>query len=134
MNKNQLKWYDRKRIWCGLPFTFTKYGLSEDRLFVEQGFLNLKEYEVRLYRIMNVNLTRSLIQRLFGLGTIHVDSNDKDLKCFDIKNVKNSSNIKELISNAVEEERVRNKVSSREFMAGGGGEDFDDDFGHDESD
>ena len=29
-------WKDRKRI-CGLPITFTKYSMSEDRLFLETG-------------------------------------------------------------------------------------------------
>ena len=113
MDKSKLKWYDSKRIWCGLPFTFTKYGLSEDRLFVETGFLSLKEMEVRLYRVINVNLTRSLGQRIFGLGTVHIDSSDKDLKCFDIKNIKNSADIKEMISAAVEEPCFCKRVSGR---------------------
>lgn len=141
MDKSKLKWYDRKRIWCGLPFTFTKYGLSDDRIFVETGFLSLKEMEVRLYRITNVNLSRSLGQRIFGLGTVHIDSSDKDLKCFDIKNIKNSADIKEMISAAVEEERLRNRVSAREFLADGHehDDDMDDDCGcdchdHDEDD
>lgn len=131
MNKEGLNWYGRKRIWCGLPWTFTKYGVSDDRIFVEYGLLNLKEYEVRLYRIVNINLTRNLLQRIFGLGTIHVDSNDKDLKCFDIKNVKDSINVKEMISESVERERARNRVSSREYMSGGDDghsvSDFDED-------
>lgn len=119
MKKENMKWYDRKRIWCGLPWTFTRYGLSEDRLFVEKGFLNVKEYEIRLYRILNINLSRSLVQRLFGLGTVHIDSMDRDLKCFDIMNIKNSASVKEMISEAIEKERIRNRVSSREFMGGG---------------
>lgn len=118
MNKEKLNWYGRKRLWCGLPWTFTKYGISNDRIFVECGLLNLKEYEVRLYRIVNINLTRSLIQRIFGLGTIHINSNDKDLKCFDIKNVKDSIRVKEMISESVEKERARNWVSSREYALG----------------
>lgn len=118
MNKEKLNWYGRKRLWCGLPWTFTKYGISNDRIFVECGLLNLKEYEVRLYRIVNINLTRSLIQRIFGLGTIHINSNDKDLKCFDIKNVKDSIRVKEMISESVEKERARNWVSSREHALG----------------
>ena len=79
MKKDKLKWYDRKRVWCGLPWTFTKYGMSEDRLFVEKGFFNSQEQEVRLYRVLNVNLKRTFFQKLFGLGTVHVDSSDKDL-------------------------------------------------------
>ncbi|MCI9570488.1 MAG: PH domain-containing protein [Lachnospiraceae bacterium] len=119
MKKENLVWHDRKRIWCGLPWTFTQYGLSEDRLFVEHGFFNVKGYEVRLYRVLNVNISRSLIQRLFGLGTVHLDSTDRDLNCFDIVNIKNSENVKELISESIEKERLRNRVSSREYMTDG---------------
>lgn len=120
MDKTKLKWYARKRLWCRLPWTFTKYGMSEDRIFVETGILNLHQRDVRLYRILNISLTRSLTQRIFGMGTIHLDSNDKDLECFELKNILDSEHIKEMISDAVEMERKRNKVSTREFMSGDG--------------
>ena len=119
MDKGKMKWYDRKRLWCGLPWTFTKYGMSDDRLFVEKGLFNVRVMEVRLYRILNISIQRSLIQRIFGLGTIHLDSTDKDLSCFDIVNIKNSESVMEMISEAVEEERLRNRVASREFMSDG---------------
>ena len=118
MNRDKLVWYDRKRLFCGLPFTFTKYGMGQDRFFVETGLLNLKQSEVRLYRILDLTLTRSLIQRIFGLGTIHVNSSDKDLKLFDIVNIKNSGDVKEMLSDAVERERREARVSSREHMMG----------------
>ena len=119
MDKGKMKWYDRKRLWCGLPWTFTKYGMSDARLFVEKGLFNVRGMEVRLYRILNIINQRSLIQRIFGLGTIHLDSTDKDLSCFDIVNIKNSESVMEMISEAVEEERLRNRVASREFMSDG---------------
>ena len=119
MDKGKMKWYDRKRLWCGLPWTFTQYGTSDDRLFVEKGLFNVRGMEVRLYRILNISIQRSLIQRIFGLGTIHLDSTDKDLSCFDIVNIKNSESVMEMISQAVEEERLRNRVASREFMSDG---------------
>lgn len=124
MNKN-LKWSDRKRWWCGLPWTFTKYGMSDDRLFVETGLFNIKELEVRLYRVTNVSLSRSFFQRLFGLGTVHIDSNDRDLGCFSLKNIRNADEVKEMVSEAVEEERLRNRVSSREYMNSYTDEDHD---------
>ena len=130
MDKTKLKWYARKRLWCRLPWTFTKYGMSEDRIFVETGILNLHQKDVRLYRILNISLTRSLTQRIFGMGTIHLDSNDKDLECFDLKNILDSEHIKEMISDAVEMERKRNKVSTREFMSGDG--ELEDDFQEDD--
>lgn len=128
MKKESMIWYDRKRLWCGLPWTFTKYGMDEGRLFVETGFFNTKEEEVRLHRILNISLSKNIIQRIFGLGTIHIDSTDLDLKCLKITNIKDSDHVKEMLSEKVEEERMRNRVSAREFMNHGEDGDADEDF------
>lgn len=117
MNKENLNWYDRKRIWCGLPWTFTKYGLGDDRFYVETGLFTTNSYDVRLYRIMNTSMSRTLLQKIFGLGTIHIDGTDKDLGCFDIVNVKNCEAVKEILDDAIEVERVRNNVVVREYAS-----------------
>ena len=119
-----LFWQERKRLWCGLPWTFTKYSLDNKKLTIDTGFLNKKQDEVRLYRILDVSLTRTLMQRIFGLGTIHCTSTDRSLKNFDIKNIKKSQEIKNTLSDLIEEERKANKVSSREFMTT---DEFDED-------
>ena len=69
-------WKDRRRR-CGLPLSFTRYRLSEDRLFMEKGFFSLREEEVLLYRVRDLELTRNLWQRLFNMGTVCVHSSDK---------------------------------------------------------
>ena len=74
-------WSDRKRIAFGLPWTFTKYTLTKEKLLIHTGMLNTQEDEVRLYRIMDVTLRRSLWERMFGLGTIHCCSADKSTPC-----------------------------------------------------
>lgn len=112
----EIIWKDCKRIFFGLPWTFTKYSLSEDRLFISTGFFSVKEDEVRLYRIMDVSLERKLWQRMCGLGTIKCCSADKTMGDFEIKNIKKSREVKEMLSNMVENERTKKKVSSREFM------------------
>ena len=112
----EIIWKDRKRIFFGLPWTFTKYSLSEDRLFISTGFFSVKEDEVRLYRIMDVSLERKLWQRMCGLGTIKCCSADKTMGDFEIKNIKKSREVKEMLSNMAEDERTKKKVSSREFM------------------
>lgn len=116
----EIIWKDRKRIWFfGLPWTFTKYSLSEDRLFIERGIFNVKEDEVRLYRITDISLNRGFWQRIIGVGTINCCSADKTLGDFRIINIKNSREVKELLSEAVEKERMAKRVISKE------------DFGHD---
>ena len=107
-------WEERKRNWCGLPWTFTKYVLTDDRVLIRTGVLNLKEDEVRLYRIKDISITKSLMQRIFGLGTIHIVSTDAKLGSFDIVNVKNSYEKKEQISDLVEKARLTKRVTTNE--------------------
>ena len=73
----EIVWSDRKRIVFGLPWTFTKYSLTKEKLLVETGILNKDEEEIRLYRIVDLTLKRSFWERLFGLGTIHCCTADK---------------------------------------------------------
>ena len=121
--KKEAQWYDRKRTFLGLPFSFTKYYIFSEKLVVETGFFSLREEEIRLYRILDITLRRSLGQRILGLGTIHVCSADKTTPEVDIKNVKKSWKTKELISTLVEEARNAKRIAGREYM----GVDFDDD-------
>lgn len=111
------KWSDRKRIIFGLPWTFTKYAATDEKLLIRTGVLNVKEEEERLYRILDLTLKRTLFQRLWGLGTIHVCSADKSTPEFDILNIKNPEIVKNMLSDMVEEERRKKRVSGREFMS-----------------
>lgn len=109
-------WMDRKRNLLGLPWTFTKYALTEDRLFLTTGLLKTEEDEVRLYRILDITKSKTLWQKIFGMGTIKVSSADKSLGNFELKNVKNVDEVKEQLSRLVEECREKKRVSNREFM------------------
>ncbi len=129
----QYIWQDKKRTLFGLPLSFTKYSLTEDRFFVEKGFLSKKEDEVRLYRIMDVSLTRTIGQRMFGVGTIHCCSADKSMGDFDIVSVKNSRDVKEMLSEMIEKERMAKRVSNREYMTHDN-DDFDDEYDDDDRD
>lgn len=121
-NNTGYKWRERKRTIFGLPLSFTVYKLTEEKLLVETGFFNINQEEVRLYRILDVTLKRSLGQRIFGLGTIHCCSADKTTPEFDIKNIKNSEKIKEMLSDLIETQRTKKRVSSREFMTSDDGD------------
>lgn len=103
-----LLWKERKRIWCGLPLTFTVYSYDNERFYVKSGFLNQRQDEVRLYRIQDLTVTRSLSQRIFGMGTILVNSSDKTLGDFEIKNIKNVMDVKEQLSALVEIREIKN--------------------------
>lgn len=126
-------WKDRKRF-LGMPLSFTRYSLSEDRLFCETGFLNIKANEVLLYRVRDLQLTISLGQRVFGVGTVCVISSDKSIPHLDLKNVKNPREVKELIHKNVETAKDQRRMRTTELLDGAGStayhdgsEDQDDD-------
>ena len=109
-------WKDRKRYF-GLPISFTRYALSEDRLFVSAGFLNIKDDEVLLYRVRDIDTARTLWQRLFGVGTVTVMSSDKSMPNLVLKNIKDPVHTKELIHQQVEEMKIRRRVRVGEIMS-----------------
>lgn len=111
-----LIWNDRKR-YLGMPLSFTRYGLSEDRLFLSVGFLNIKDEEILLYRVRDISVNRSLGQRLFGVGTVTVTSSDKSNPVLEIKNIKDPTTVKELIHDQVEEMKDRRRVRYSEIAS-----------------
>ena len=125
-------WHDRKRYF-GLPLSFTRYALSEDRLFTSVGFLNIKDDEILLYRVRDIDTSRSLWQRLFGVGTVTVMSSDKTMPTLVLQNIKDPVFVKELIHKQVEETKIKRRVRFGEIMTDADGDgDPDDDMLDDE--
>ncbi len=124
-------WQDRKRYF-GLPLSFTRYALSDDRLFLSEGFLNIKDDEILLYRVRDIDTSRSIWQRIFGVGTITVISSDKSMPNLVLKNIKDPVNVKELLHQQVEEVKIKRRVRFGEIMTtdldGDGDPDEVDDF------
>ena len=121
MESIQYLWKDRKRF-LGMPLSFTRYRLSEDRLFCEKGFLNIRADEVLLYRVRDLQLNLKLTQRIFGVGTICVVSSDKSVPHLDLLNVKHPREVKELIHKHVEEAKDKRRMRTMEVMGGGSDE------------
>lgn len=111
----QYIWKDRKR-YLGLPISFTRYALSEDRLFQSIGFFSIRDEEILLYRIRDINTHRTLWNRLLGVGSITVMSSDKSAPTLVLKNIKSPIATKELLHQQVEEMKIRRRVHLGEVM------------------
>ena len=111
----EIIWKDRKR-WLGMPLSFTRYSLSEDRLFLSVGFLSIKDDEILLYRVRDIDTKRTLWQRIFGVGTVTVVSSDKTMPTLVLKNVKDPVFVKELLHKQVEEMKIKRRVRLGEVM------------------
>ena len=118
-------WRERKRIWCGLPWTFTIYSFDEERIFVDTGFFNKRQDEIRMYRVLDITVTRKFGQRIFGMGSIQLKTSDKTMGDFEIKNIKKVMDVKRQLSDLIEANREKKRISGREFMTSGGNVDFE---------
>lgn len=117
---------ERKRLlFLGLPWTFTKYTINEEGIVINTGFLNKEENDCYMYKIQDVTLKQSLMERIFGLGTVVCHTGDVTHKTLDLAHVKNSREIKNFILKESEEARLRRRTINTLDI--GAGDDFDGD-------
>ena len=126
MAKITYLWRDRKR-YLGMPISFTRYAMSEDRLFTSVGLLNIKDDEILLYRVRDIDTKRTLGQRLFGVGTVTVVSSDKTMPNMVLKNIRNPVEVKEMIHQQVEDMKIKRRVRFGEIMTDADGDGAPDD-------
>lgn len=106
-----VKFVERKRwLFLGLPFTFTKYIIKDDMLTIDQGFFKKIENDCYMYKIQDVEHTASLMERMFGMGTITCFTGDTTHPKLMITHVKNSKAIKNYILDASEDARMRRRT------------------------
>ncbi len=109
-------WSDKKRTVFGLPLSFTKYILDEERLFIRSGVFTKVEDEIWLHRIMDITLRQTLRQRIDGVGTIHCCSSDASQREFSIKNIKHPREVRELLSTMIEAQKDKKRVIFHETL------------------
>lgn len=93
-----MEFKERKRwLFFGLPFTFTVYTVKEETITVDEGFLSKEENDCYMYKVQDVTLRTSLIERIFGLGTVICYTGDTTDKQLVLTHIKNAKAIKEFI-------------------------------------
>lgn len=108
---------ERRRItFFALPLSFTTYAITGKKLIYKIGFLSTNEDEILLYRVQDMTVKRSIGQRLFGLGTIEVHSQDKTCPMLEIKNIKHVNEFRAILSENVEKEKTRRNFRSTEIL------------------
>ncbi|MBQ0011583.1 MAG: PH domain-containing protein [Clostridiales bacterium] len=113
--EEKIIWQDKKRV-LGLPLTFTKYSFSENRLFVEKGFIKSTKDELLMYRILDVKLSKSFWQRIFRVGTIQLSTADKTTPIVLLENIKNPDRTRDALSAIAEKERDEKRVLGKEMF------------------
>lgn len=119
-------WTERKRLlFFGLPFTFTTYTLSPKKLELKTGLFTTVVNDILLYRVMDTTLSRNLLQKIFGLGSVQVVSSDKTHPNLCIHNIRNAEDFKDALDEQVERERMRMRFRTGEYIDNDGAEPFE---------
>lgn len=108
-----IRWTGKKCI-LGLPISFTTYILTDDKLVESINFLTFRENELRLYRIKDIELVRTLWQKILKTGDIKTYTSDRTSSenngVFILKNIKNSKAVKDMLSDLVEKQVVSHHI------------------------
>ena len=104
--------YQEKKRWLflGLPFTFTKYTIGEEVITIRSGLLNTRENDCYMYKVQDVELEVSFIERICGLGTVVCYTGDTTHPTLRIEHIKNSKEIKNYILKETEEARRKRRT------------------------
>jgi uncharacterized membrane protein YdbT with pleckstrin-like domain len=111
----ELLWRDRKR-YLGLPISFTVYSFDCNRFYLKKGFFHTTEDEMLLYRILDVKLSRTLWQKIFGVGSIMLVTADKSDNNIEIRNIKKPDRTRKALSAIVEKERDEKRILGKEMF------------------
>ena len=106
-----MEYIERKRLLLfGLPWTFTKYTVLEDDVVINSGFLKTCENDCYMYKIQDVELQASLLERIFGLGTVVCYTGDTTHPKLELVHIRPAKEIKDYILRASEEARRKRRT------------------------
>ncbi len=102
---------ERKRwLFLGLPFTFTKYIIKENVLTIDSGLLRKVENDCYMYKVQDVELVTTLLERIVGIGTVICYTGDTTHPKLILSHIKNAKAIKEFILEASEQARMKRRT------------------------
>ncbi len=124
----QYIWTDKKRTFLGLPWSFTRYYITETKFITRSGFLSVQEDEFELYKVTDKKLVMPLGQRMVGCATIvlHV-KNDVDTPVKEIKCIKNAREVLSILDKQIDLNRDKYNIRGRDMYGSEHHDDFDGD-------
>ncbi len=112
-------------LFLAIPWPFTKYEIHENVLTITRGFLSISEDDCYMYKISDVEIKRSLLQRMVGLSTIVLFTSDVTDKTIVMKNIKHGREIKDFLLQASESAKLRRRTVNMQNI-GFGADDIHD--------
>ena len=115
-----MRFEERKRVlFFGLPWTFTKYIVEEDVINIRAGLLKTIEDDCYMYKVTDVKLETSLIERIFKLGTVICYTGDVTHQILKLVHIKNARAVKDFILEQSEAQRMKKRTLTTQSLNSG---------------
>lgn len=75
----------------------TRYRLTTERLFIDRGILHQTIDQIELIRVDDIRVTKRLVDRIFGLGSVEILSTDSSDRSIEITGVVDADHVAELV-------------------------------------
>ncbi len=122
-----IEFVERKRwVFLGLPFTFTKYTVKEDMITIDAGLFKVIENDCYMYKVQDVQLTATIMERIFKLGTITCFTGDTTNPTLKLEHIRNARPVKDFILKKSEEARIKRRTVNMLDIGSGEITDIDD--------
>ena len=121
-----MEFTEKKRVlFLGLPWTVTKYTITEEVITIRSGFFKIVEDDCYMYKVQDVKLESTLTERLFKLSSIICYTGDTTHQKLVMSHIRNGRAIKDFIFEESEKARLRRRTINT-LNIGSGDVDLDD--------
>ena len=93
---------------------------------MKTGIFNTKSEEILLYRILDITYKQSFGQKIFGVGSVILNTADKTTPVLEIRSVKTPDRVRKALSTLVEQRRDEKRVTGKEMFGAASSHDFGD--------
>lgn len=127
MEDKQMEFVEKKRVlFFGLPWTFTTYTVGEEVINIKAGLLKTIEDDCYMYKVTDVKLETSLVERIFKLGTVICYTSDVTHQTLKLIHIKNAHAVKDFILEQSEKQRMKRRTLNTQSLNSAVSDDVDD--------
>ncbi|HWB56395.1 MAG TPA: PH domain-containing protein [Gaiellaceae bacterium] len=88
-------------VWALLETLRWKYTITDRRVFVRHGLVSINEQTARLERVQDLTLHQTLFDRLFGVGTLQIDTAGSEGGPLEFKALTEPTRVREILDSTV---------------------------------
>lgn len=100
----------RRTKFLALPLTFTTYMITDEKITITSGFLDITIDDAYMYKVQDVKLTMTFFERIFKLGTVTCYTGDTTHPELRLLHIRKAHEIKDFIMSASEEARRKRRT------------------------